>query len=172
MASFSGQPWKGRGISWTTRKQPHQHLITQFLQAGCSSWHPTDSVKTLKANWFRYKITTVSVTVTIRLAWQVPGRGHQEWHKHQNILVRPPASILPTRHGKVLFSALLQQCQRHLGFPRHHAAVHWGWPSGNFRHQAAAPAGWQAWCDSNYQSRAGWKRKSEHECNNISLLHF
>ena len=29
---------------------PHQHLITQYLQAGCSSWHPTDSVKALKAS--------------------------------------------------------------------------------------------------------------------------
>jgi len=28
---------------------PHQHLITQFLQAGCSSWRPTNSVKALKA---------------------------------------------------------------------------------------------------------------------------
>jgi len=29
-------------------RQPHQHLITQFLQTGCSSWHPTNSVKALK----------------------------------------------------------------------------------------------------------------------------
>jgi len=29
-------------------KQPRQHLITQFLQAGCSSQCPTNSVKTLK----------------------------------------------------------------------------------------------------------------------------
>ena len=45
-------------ISWTICKrsapcsrhrQPHRHLITQFLQAGCSSWHPTNSVKALKA---------------------------------------------------------------------------------------------------------------------------
>ena len=28
---------------------PRQHLITQFLQARCSSWHPTNSVKALKA---------------------------------------------------------------------------------------------------------------------------
>ena len=25
----------------------HQHIISQFLQAGCSSWRPTDSVKAL-----------------------------------------------------------------------------------------------------------------------------
>ena len=30
-------------------RQQHQHLITQFLQAGCSSWRPTNSVKALKA---------------------------------------------------------------------------------------------------------------------------
>ena len=27
--------------------RPHQHLITQFLQARCSSWCPTNSVKAL-----------------------------------------------------------------------------------------------------------------------------
>jgi len=31
-------------------RQPHQHLITQFLQAGCFSWRPTSSVKALKAH--------------------------------------------------------------------------------------------------------------------------
>jgi len=29
-------------------RQPHQHLITEFLQAGCSSWRTTNSVKALK----------------------------------------------------------------------------------------------------------------------------
>ena len=44
------------GISWTTCKQPApqsrqitmptvQHVITQFLQAGCSSWCPTNSAR-------------------------------------------------------------------------------------------------------------------------------
>ena len=28
--------------------QAHQHLITQFLQAGCFSWRSTNSVKALK----------------------------------------------------------------------------------------------------------------------------
>jgi len=43
------------GISWTICKQsvprsrqPHQHLSTEFLQAGCSSWHPANSVRALK----------------------------------------------------------------------------------------------------------------------------
>ena len=44
------------GISWTICKQSaprsrqttSQYLITQFLQAGCSSQFPTNSVKTLK----------------------------------------------------------------------------------------------------------------------------
>ena len=30
-------------------RQPHQHLITQFLHAGCSSRCPSNSVKALKA---------------------------------------------------------------------------------------------------------------------------
>ena len=30
-------------------RKPHQHLINQFLQTGCSSWHPTNSIKALKA---------------------------------------------------------------------------------------------------------------------------
>jgi len=30
-------------------RQPHQHHITQFLWAGCSSCHLTDSVKAPKA---------------------------------------------------------------------------------------------------------------------------
>ena len=33
----------------TESRQPHQHLITQFLKAGCSNWRPTNSVKALKA---------------------------------------------------------------------------------------------------------------------------
>ena len=28
---------------------PHQHLITKFLQAGCSFWCPNNNVKALKA---------------------------------------------------------------------------------------------------------------------------
>jgi len=36
-------------------RYPLQHLITQFLQIGCSSLRPTNSVKALKAN---YKETT------------------------------------------------------------------------------------------------------------------
>ena len=30
-------------------RQPHQHLITLVLHAGCSSWRPANSVKALKA---------------------------------------------------------------------------------------------------------------------------
>jgi len=51
--------WDGSGISWTICKQypsrsrqqlntAHQHLITRLLEAGCSSWRQTDSVKALK----------------------------------------------------------------------------------------------------------------------------
>jgi len=57
-----GKRWWGFGMQWnklTTCKQsaprsrqittPTPHLITQCLQAGCSSWCPTNSVKALKA---------------------------------------------------------------------------------------------------------------------------
>jgi len=44
----------GSGISWVICKtaphprQPLQHPTTQFLQAGCSSCRPTNSIKALK----------------------------------------------------------------------------------------------------------------------------
>jgi len=40
----------GSGISWVICKsapRSRQHPTTQFLQAGCSSCHPTNSVKAL-----------------------------------------------------------------------------------------------------------------------------
>jgi len=33
----------------STQRYPHQHLITEFLQAGCSSCCPTNSTKALMA---------------------------------------------------------------------------------------------------------------------------
>jgi len=50
--------WDGSGISWTimqaicTSLQTDSHTNTsslEFLQTGCSSWRPTNSVKALKA---------------------------------------------------------------------------------------------------------------------------
>jgi len=46
--------WDSSGISWTIHKQSapcsrHQNPITQFLQARCSAWCPTNSDKALKA---------------------------------------------------------------------------------------------------------------------------
>ena len=39
-------------LSGTTRvRQPRQHSTTQFLQAGCPSCHPTNSIKALKGSW-------------------------------------------------------------------------------------------------------------------------
>ena len=35
-------------LHFTPGRQPHQHLITQFLQARCSSCHATNSLKALK----------------------------------------------------------------------------------------------------------------------------
>jgi len=46
----------GSGIVWTICisfarrcRQPCKHLIIQFLQVRCSSWHPTNSVWALMA---------------------------------------------------------------------------------------------------------------------------
>jgi len=39
----------GSGICTLTQKQPCQHPTTHFLQAGCPSCSPTNSVKALKA---------------------------------------------------------------------------------------------------------------------------
>jgi len=109
--------------------------------------------------------------IIIRLAWQVPSLGHQEWRRHQNTLVPPPASTRPTHRGKVSFSASSQQYQRRLGFPRRHAAMHWGWLSVQSPHQTA-PGCWQAWCDWDYQSREDSKWKSEREHNIITYHTF
>ena len=49
----------GRGITWAIRKfapcpgQPCQHLSTQYLQAGCPSCHPTNSIKALPDGYSR-----------------------------------------------------------------------------------------------------------------------
>jgi len=39
---------------WQWHLRDCQHLISQFLQAWCSSWRPTYSVKALKADLFSY----------------------------------------------------------------------------------------------------------------------
>ena len=53
----------GGGISWATCKSaPHSRQITtpaphhSFLQAGCPSCRPTNSVKALKAGWMTRRI--------------------------------------------------------------------------------------------------------------------
>jgi len=49
----------GSGISWAICKSaPHQHFNTQFLQAGCPSYHPIDSIKALKAYVCAYRLLT------------------------------------------------------------------------------------------------------------------
>jgi len=43
-------------------RQPHQHPTTLFLQAGCPSCRPTNSVKALKANYIMQQFTQFSLT--------------------------------------------------------------------------------------------------------------
>jgi len=47
MAVASAGPY-ANNLHLAPDRQPHQHLITQFLQAGCSSWRPANSIKALK----------------------------------------------------------------------------------------------------------------------------
>jgi len=63
----------GSGISWAICKsaprsrQPHQHPTTQFLQAGCSSCRPTNSVKALntRVNMLVIHYATYATLVTL-----------------------------------------------------------------------------------------------------------
>ena len=90
--------WDGSGISWTNNlhltpdRQPHQHLITHFLQAGCSSWRPTNSVKALMACrqslvdlnnccWsVRHGIGWNQLSHDIMLNWLLQSNGSQRPH--------------------------------------------------------------------------------------------
>ena len=55
-----------------------QHLVTPFLQAGCSSWRPANSVKALKANCIAFKmlsywssvVSAVITWITYLVTWQ------------------------------------------------------------------------------------------------------
>ena len=49
-ASGSGISWAYVSLHLAPDRQPCQHLTTQFLQAGCPSCRPTNSVKALKGN--------------------------------------------------------------------------------------------------------------------------
>jgi len=60
----------GSGICWAICKsaphprQPRQHPTTQFfLQAGCPSCRPTNSVKALKALYYMYKKYTSKIDI-------------------------------------------------------------------------------------------------------------
>ena len=59
--------YEARDSEWQWRQLGHMHVCTllladnhasapplSFLQAGCPSWHPTNSVKALKADTYRY----------------------------------------------------------------------------------------------------------------------
>ena len=60
----------------TPDRQPHQHVITQFLQARCSSWRPANSVKPLKDNICLWESIYLPVCVCVcvidgRMQWVV-----------------------------------------------------------------------------------------------------
>jgi len=56
MAVASAGPY-ANNLHLASYRQPHQHLISQCLQAGCSSWCPTNGVKALKAITEKLNIT-------------------------------------------------------------------------------------------------------------------
>ena len=60
-------------------RQPHQHLITQFLQAGCSSRRPTNSIKALKA---KKPIDTITKNnqKNVSQVWHLACKCHQAYH--------------------------------------------------------------------------------------------
>ena len=49
--------WEWQGISKSS------HAPSNFLQAVCPSWHPTNSIKTPKATYYKHKITTSTSTM-------------------------------------------------------------------------------------------------------------
>ena len=66
-------------LTHSVDRKPHQYIITRFLQAGCSSWHPTNSVQApLKAihmmiwNAEKWKLDTA----VIKAYWKVWSKLH------------------------------------------------------------------------------------------------
>jgi len=61
-AVASARPY-ANNLHLAADRWPCQHLIAQFLQAGCSSWHPANSVKALKLTemTFSYKMLILYV---------------------------------------------------------------------------------------------------------------
>jgi len=47
-------------------RQPHQHPTTLFLQAGCPSCHPTNSIKALKAKDVKRDVSTEMKTAIVQ----------------------------------------------------------------------------------------------------------
>jgi len=48
-AVASAEPY-ANNLHLASHRQPHQHFITEFLQAGCTSRRPINGVEALKAN--------------------------------------------------------------------------------------------------------------------------
>jgi len=57
MAVVSARPY-ANNLHLTPDRHPHQHLITRFLQAGCSSRLPANSVKALTALVYKLRVHT------------------------------------------------------------------------------------------------------------------
>jgi len=111
--------WDGSGIRWSWAgpyannlhlapdRQPHQHLITQFLQAGCSSRRTTNSVKALTA--LVSKQYTSKKPFTHRLlsgsTWLVIH--HQKPFSVSLALLAAQSRLISSGHSSTLRSCLL-----------------------------------------------------------------
>jgi len=112
----------GRLTSWsrplTSRAHPCQHLTTQFLQAGCPSCHPTNSVKALNAclhviclwnsnhHWF-YRANIRMATLKHTL-WSGEHCHQYMTSTHQNPLQDPETLLILISAARQMASSLAQ----------------------------------------------------------------
>ena len=62
VAVASAGPYASRHLA--PDRRPRQHPTTQFLQAGCASCHPTNSVKALKVFWSYHRKAVFPLLLT------------------------------------------------------------------------------------------------------------
>ena len=125
---------RGSGISWARCKSaPHSRQITMpaprssvFLQAGCHSCRPTNSVKALKAMSFEQLVYLVSIAntympacegrywwMTVLISWlsgasRQPSRSRNSYAK-SSFMLRVPLFVYSRNENSALRYAMLQR---------------------------------------------------------------
>ena len=114
--------WDGSGISWTICKQSaprsrQQHLITQFLQARCSSWRPVVyshiHTRTNARTHTHTRLTALPIWILLKQE-TVSGSGISRAYASLHLAPdRQPCQHLTTQFftGRMLFLPPNQQCQ-------------------------------------------------------------